>query len=414
MSRSRLALAAWLTTLVGASALTAQRIACVGALFTQTRIDDTRQQPAAALRWRLPAGHEVAAYAGLDRSLLEWRPHILVVTEDVCRAGAAVAHTLRALEREGITAQTFVAAPCRRNAEPTDDPLRDARNAAAEIDATLVDLRPALRADTMADATTLNSFGAEAVARLLAQAITGQSPPTTTTPVPSAEHRASAAGWGTGSWWDQHDKIRALAAANRDLALVLLGDSITQSLTGTGNRLTAPDGGRAIDQTFGHLKAAGLGISGDRTQHLLFRLRQGELAALRPRAIVLQIGINNVSAGDSAEAIAAGIEAIIAELRQTQPQARIVSCGPFPAGADAKAPARSVVAAIHAQLRSRPRDPQVTHLDLTPLFVAADGKPTDRLAGDHLHISEAGREAWLAALARELRDLWDTPSESGK
>ncbi len=379
-----------------AAAASAQRVACVGEAFTAPRRYDPRQSCAAALGWRLPS-HEVRAFAKFDAALVAWRPELLVVTESDCKAGAALAHTLRALAGAGVATRAFLAA-VRSSA---DDPLGDARALAAELNATLVDLRSV--GHGFADDGALDPFGADAVARVLAQSITGRTPQLTTTPVPSPEHRASATGWGDGCWWDQHEQIRALAAANRDLDLVFVGDEFTQSLTGTGNRLTAPDGGRAIDQVFGHVKAAGFGIAGDHTQHLLFRLRRGEFAPLRPRAIVLQIGLHNVLAGDSAEAVVAGIVAILAELRAQQPQAHVLVCGPLPHGAEPQAPSRHTVAAIHARLRAR--DERVAHLDLSARFVAADGKLDDRLTRDGFQLTEAGREAWLAAVAEALRDV---------
>lgn len=373
-----------------------QRVACVGDGWTSgSGIEDrARQSYPAALRWRLGAAYVVRTFA-TDDDTSSFAPNIAVLI------AAGPPHDLRRrvdalrdqAEPPRILLVDAMRAPAPEATKPSVPPAAGS----------LVTVQGGLTPNMLTRDGTPDPHGADRLAARVAAAILGRDLDPTTTPVPSPEWRAGPAGWVTGDWWDQHEAIKSLIAANPDLQLVFVGDSITQALTGTGNRLTAPDGGRAIDQVFGSVPAIGIGIAGDRTQHVLFRLQQGELAALHARAIVLQIGINNVLAGDSGEATARGIEAIVAELRQQQPQAKVLLCGPFPAGATADHPARAAVVAIHARLARLADGHAIFHHDLSSLFIDDDGKPTGNLAPDAVHVTETGREAWLAAIEPLLR-----------
>ena len=82
-------------------------------------------------------------------------------------------------------------------------------------------------------------------------------------PLKSLEDRAVAAGWGKGVWLDQHEAI-CEAVADLKPAVVLVGDSITQSWGGPGRTVSTQPG--RWDKWFGDLSAINAGISGDRTQ----------------------------------------------------------------------------------------------------------------------------------------------------
>ena len=224
--------------------------------------------------------------------------------------------------------------------------------------------------------------------------------------IPSAEYRGGPAGWGGGTWWGQLDALLALAGNHPDSELVFLGDSITQGLTGSADRLSHADGTRAFDRWQGEHKAVSLGLSGDRTEHLLYRLEHGALSILQPKVVVLQIGINNVnSARHTGEETAGGIAALLDALGEREPQARVVVCGPFPVGATPDDPRRVEVDRIHELIAPLEDGERVHYLDLRALFLDEAGLPNDRMRGDHLHINGAGQEAWMEALEPLLESL---------
>lgn len=221
---------------------------------------------------------------------------------------------------------------------------------------------------------------------------------------PSAEFRGAAAGWGGGTWHDQFEALNRLARERAgEIHVLFLGDSITQGWTGSVERMSAVDGTRAFDRSFGRLGAASFGLSGDRTEHVLYRVRSGNLDPLDPDTIVLMIGVNNLwGRHNTGEEIAEGTAAILKELRARKPRARVILLGCFPTGAP-DSWERQQVERLHEGVARLADGQQVRYLDLRPLFLTPEGElsPTTMNA-DGVHISDEGYEAWGKALAGEL------------
>lgn len=131
-------------------------------------------------------------------------------------------------------------------------------------------------------------------------------------------------------WWKARfaEKQRELAAEPAEL--VWVGDSITQNWEKTGPEPWenyAP----AWRRFYGDRHAVNLGFKGDSTCHVLWRLDHGELRLLHPKVVVLLIGANNFGhVHTDAEATAAGIRKILAELHGQAPAARIIVIGVLP------------------------------------------------------------------------------------
>lgn len=224
------------------------------------------------------------------------------------------------------------------------------------------------------------------------------------TPVGREDEHAAAAGWrDSDSWLSQHlDCVELAGRGGADL--VLLGDSITQSFGGAGRRVWGPGEG-ALREHLGGFEVANLGISGDRTQHLAWRIDQGTLEGLDPRFVVLLIGTNNLSAGDPPAEVAAGIEAAVERVRARLPRAHLLVLGVLPRGA-ADDPMREAVAEVNERIEMLEALPRVTVSDLGRHFTRADGALRDYLfARDHLHLSPAGYTRWAELLWKSLAAL---------
>lgn len=174
--------------------------------------------------------------------------------------------------------------------------------------------------------------------------------------------------------------------------MVFLGDSITQSWEGAGQKVWA--------EHYEERDALNLGISGDRTQHVLWRLQQGVLDGLHPQLAVLMIGTNN-SGSDTSEAIAAGVLAVVDELRTRQPDMVVLVLAIFPRGRDAGDRLRQVNEGandlIEAQLE-RDADPKVHWLDIGPAFLAEETLLPREIMPDLLHLSPEGYRRWAEAI----------------
>jgi hypothetical protein len=104
--------------------------------------------------------------------------------------------------------------------------------------------------------------------------------------------------------------------------VIFLGDSITHGW----------EGQRAWQEYFGTFKPVNLGIGGDQTGHVLWRITDGhELDHLNPRVAVIMIGTNNIG-GHTAKQIAGGIMAIVEELKRQKANIKILVLGVFPRG----------------------------------------------------------------------------------
>jgi lysophospholipase L1-like esterase len=118
------------------------------------------------------------------------------------------------------------------------------------------------------------------------------------------------------------DFLRRIEQTNGAGDVVFLGDSINQGW----------EGQRAWQEHFGSFKPVNLGIGGDQTGHVLWRITDGhELDKLQPKAAVLMIGTNNTG-GHTAEQIAGGIQAIVEEVKRQKPDVKILVLGVFPRG----------------------------------------------------------------------------------
>lgn len=128
-------------------------------------------------------------------------------------------------------------------------------------------------------------------------------------------------------WWlPRHQQKLLEKSAMGQVDLVFLGDSITQAWEDLGQPVW--------QQYYGHRKALNLGFNGDRTEHVLWRLEQGELDGIQPKVVVLLIGTNNTGhRQDPAEQTAQGIERIVGVLKEKLPHTKILLLGILPRSA---------------------------------------------------------------------------------
>lgn len=169
-------------------------------------------------------------------------------------------------------------------------------------------------------------------------------------------------------WWrERHQaKLRELAQAKPEL--IFLGDSITQDWEHTGPQAWQ-DFAPTWKRFYGDRHAVNLGFKGDTTASLLWRLRNGEIADINPKAAVVLIGANNLGKLHwSAEDTVAGINAIIIELHKHLPTTKILLLGVLPS--ERSAWITETTGRINQMLATRYKgDEQVAFLDLTALFM---------------------------------------------
>jgi lysophospholipase L1-like esterase len=182
--------------------------------------------------------------------------------------------------------------------------------------------------------------------------------------------------------------------------VVLVGDSITEGFEGAGKA--------AWGKHVAPLGAVNLGSSGDRTEHVLWRLQQASLERLQPEHVVLMLGTNNLGHGSSnATETLAGLVAVVRLLRTQCPAATIHVLEIFPRDEHFSA-LRGDVLQVNQALRAFVRAEQMRggaaagklQVHATgDAFVAPDGSITKATMPDALHLSAPSYEIWGQALA---------------
>ena len=180
--------------------------------------------------------------------------------------------------------------------------------------------------------------------------------------------------------------------------LLFLGDSIT---AGWGGK-------KAIwDKEFGAYTPANFGIGGDRTQHVLWRIENGELDGIKPKAAVIMIGTNN-SGTDTAEGIAKGVTKIVETVRAKSPATKILLLAVFPRGVKpdgAFGPQQEKLKQVNAIIAKLDDGKHVFFLDIGDKFVSGTGPVSAEIMPDFLHLSEKGYQIWADAISSKLAEL---------
>jgi lysophospholipase L1-like esterase len=196
-------------------------------------------------------------------------------------------------------------------------------------------------------------------------------------------------------WQGRHAELSAIAAKG-EAKLIFLGDSITASTQGS----------ESWKKTFGAYNFANFGIGGDRTQNVLWRLENGEIGALKPKAVVLLIGTNNIGTTEhDMEDTVRGVTTVVKKLRTAFPKTKILVLGIFPRDEKAESPLRAKVTQINAALAKLDDGKKIFVRDIGKVFLETDGTLSTAVSPDHLHLTEEGLCRWAEAIAPTVEKL---------
>lgn len=202
---------------------------------------------------------------------------------------------------------------------------------------------------------------------------------------------------GDEEWWKQRQTKAIEVAKEKKAKLIFIGDSITQGWEQPGKDV--------FQKYFGGVPTLNMGFSGDRTEHVLYRLEHTPWAECQPAAAVVMIGTNNTGHSmQPAEQTLAGIELIIEKLTKQAPKMKILLVGILPRGEKADSPHRQLNQKINQMLAKKTWSEQVKLIDLDSIFIRDDGTIDKAIMPDFLHLSPAGYEIWAEQLAPHLRE----------
>jgi beta-glucosidase len=202
------------------------------------------------------------------------------------------------------------------------------------------------------------------------------------------------------AWWQQRHDDALDRIRQGKIDLIFIGDSITQGWE--------TEGEARWQERYAPRNAVNLGFSGDKTQHVLWRLNNGEIdmpEGCVPKLAIVMIGTNN-SNGDeyTAEQIAAGITKIVKTLHAKLPKTKVLLLAIFPRG-ERMNPQRDKNA-IASDKASKVADGKMVHyLDIGRKFMNEDRTISREIMPDYLHFNARGYEIWADAMEEKVKEL---------
>jgi beta-glucosidase len=174
------------------------------------------------------------------------------------------------------------------------------------------------------------------------------------------------------------------------VGLLMIGDSITHGWEAAGREVWR--------HYYAHRRAVNLGFNGDRTEHALWRLMNGELEGIAPRLAVVMIGTNNSGEGRSPEDTVAGIRRIVQELHWRLPTTKILLLAIFPTGAAPDNKVRQANRRVNQRIASLHDGRRVFFLDINHVFIDRQLNLSRTVMPDLLHPNAEGYRRWAEGM----------------
>lgn len=216
------------------------------------------------------------------------------------------------------------------------------------------------------------------------------------------------------NWMKRHDGyLKEVKEKAGNVDFLLVGDSITDGWHRKDKRPLFKESKETetasplelYEQAWGPFKPFNIGIGGDRTQHVIWRLQNGEVAGIKPKLAMLMIGTNNLSANTNDE-IVAGITGCVNEIKKQMPEIKVLLLGVFPRGEKADNPARPRIKAINEQIAKLDDGGKtVKYLDIGDKFLAPDGTLPKEIMPDFLHPNAKGYQIWIDATKPTVTEM---------
>jgi lysophospholipase L1-like esterase len=192
---------------------------------------------------------------------------------------------------------------------------------------------------------------------------------------------------GDATWMARHQAMNTRAQQGH-IDLIYVGDSIVEYYEQQGKD--------TWERYYAPRHALNLGISGDRTQHVLWRLDHGNLDGIAPKLAIVMIGQNN-GGHNTAEEIGAGVTAVVQKIRAKLPTTKILLLAIFPRRAKPTAE-RAVLAQASRIAATLADNHTIFSLDINQLFLRPDGSIPAALMPDFEHPSAEGYRLWAEAI----------------
>lgn len=223
--------------------------------------------------------------------------------------------------------------------------------------------------------------------------------PLPSTLVPAPQDRS----WPQYDWGKRH-ALTSAAVKHQQPQLVFIGDSLIHFFGGEKFDRPPLRGKASWDEYYAPRNAGNLGCGWDRTKNVLWRLQHGAVDGITPKVAILMIGTNNIPLANTAADITAGITAIVVELHQRLPAAKILLLGILP---QSEKPGwkRDKITEVNRSIAKLNGTSNVTFVDIGPAFLKPDDLINADLMPGFLHPNEKGYRAWAEAMEPTLKKL---------
>ena len=218
------------------------------------------------------------------------------------------------------------------------------------------------------------------------------------------ENPAAAAVEGEGEWWlERHQTIVSRLDSNPEM--ILIGDSIFHSLDNEDRQEVWT---KYLDQ----YQTVNMGISGDRTENVIWRLRNGSLENINPKLAVILIGTNNTDGNhflsiSTPDELAGGIREICEIVNQKLPDTKILLMGILPYGYTPNYRDNINKATNKLIAKFPEKNSNIHYIDIGHVYLDEQNKVTDKLMPDYLHPNAEGHILMFQALEEETKGLME-------
>jgi beta-glucosidase len=189
------------------------------------------------------------------------------------------------------------------------------------------------------------------------------------------------------TWMARHQAMNERAQQGH-VDLIYVGDSIVEGYDTQGKD--------TWDRYYAPRKALNLGIGGDRTEHVLWRLDHGNLDGIAPTLAIVMIGQNNGSR-NTAEEIGAGVTAVVHKIRAKLPTTKILLLAIFPRR-EKPTEERAVLAKASRIAATLADNHTIFYMDINKIFLRPDRSIPAELMPDFEHPSAQGYRLWAEAI----------------
>jgi lysophospholipase L1-like esterase len=201
--------------------------------------------------------------------------------------------------------------------------------------------------------------------------------------------------WMSVAAWEKQHAEDVLVAQFDKPEVLFIGDSITAGWDGS-----------VWQRTMMPLNAANFGIGGDHTGNVLWRLQHGAIGNLKPKVVVLLIGVNNFGhLHESPAQVAEGVGAVVRQIQLAWPQSKILLNAILPYEADPASPKRTEVKQANKFIARLSEGHVIVYKDYGLLFLDKTGRIPAELMPDYLHPSAKAYAIWAEALLPDIKTL---------